>query len=311
MDDHLRLKVVDQVYFSTTQWVFLTEEKRVTMLGSSYAEVHMIGEYPESNWCIVSDWYNRELSVRNRTTLEKVYTLPLDKFLISGITSFQDKNKNWHIWIIPVVTVEKFTSNVFWISLKPNRMTIQNLDYHDPILVSDHGIDSEGNLFMIEEKTIDTEWSDLEQRWTIKKDSTIKNETNIIKVNPWSKKVQKLPIEWEMDKKNKENTVLLINPSIELDTDGILVRNFSNPYYKVSRMESNSGVDGVYTYYENSIVVKTKDKTFNAIDPVTMLPLKTGIPTSDIRKGIGWKEYTGSGIQNHLFISYRSFEPTT
>jgi len=310
IDNHLLLGVVDQTFFRTSQWVFLTDENRVVSLGSSYAEVFMIGQSPESNWCIVSDWYNRELSVRNRSTFEILYTLPLDKYMISGITSFQDSRKNWHVWIIPVLTVEKFTSNVFWLSLKKNKMEIRNLDFHEPFLVSSYQLDSAGNLYMIEEKIFNQEWDIATQTWTINEKNVLKQETSILKIDPWNKQVQQLPIVWDAETKLDKELVLL-NPNIEMTPEGIIIREFSNPYYMETLSRKNYWDYQAGIVYREKIVKKTKKETVQVLDPMTLKPLEKEVPVSDIIHGLFWEEFLQRGIQVSLLIPYSAFEDSS
>ena len=270
----------------------------------------MIGQSPESNWCIVSDWYNRELSVRNRSTFEILYTLPLDKYMISGITSFQDSRKNWHVWIIPVLTVEKFTSNVFWLSLKKNKMEIRNLDFHEPFLVSSYQLDSAGNLYMIEEKIFNQEWDIATQTWTINEKNVLKQETSILKIDPWNKQVQQLPIVWDAETKLDKELVLL-NPNIEMTPEGIIIREFSNPYYMETLSRKNYWDYQAGIVYREKIVKKTKKETVQVLDPMTLKPLEKEVPVSDIIHGLFWEEFLQRGIQVSLLIPYSAFEDSS
>lgn len=310
IDNHLLLGVVDQTFFRTSQWVFLTDENRVVSLGSSYAEIFMIGQFPASNWCIVSDWYNRELSVRNRSTFEILYTLPLDKYMVSGITSFQDSRKNWHIWIIPVLTVEKFTSNVFWISLKKNNMEIRNLDFHEPFLVSSYQLDSAGNLYMIEEKLFNQEWDIATQEWINNEKNVLKQETSILKIDPWNKQVQQLPVVWDAKTKLDKELVLL-NPNMEMTPEGILIKEFSNPYYMAKLNQKNDSNYQAGIVYAEKIVKKTKKETVQVMDPMTLKPLEKDMLVSNIIHGLLWEDFFKRGIQDSLLIPYSAFEDSS
>lgn len=141
----LLFEVIEQSFYKASKWLYTPEKQTLEQIGSEHVEAITVGD---TSWIVFWDWWDNIAKVYRYDTGKVVEIIDFGKYVVRSILPYQDQKKNWNLWIIPTLTYEKFTSNVFWMPLTTRRTTISNLDFHKELFVSKALIDSTDRLLL-------------------------------------------------------------------------------------------------------------------------------------------------------------------